>query len=232
MKAGPETIATNAEGWWERERLSFLLREVAADVPGLHLDVGGGRGTFAQSLARSGSRVVCVDGHAYSEWQHSDRVFHVVAAADRLPFRAEAFDSVSALDVIEHLRDDSAAASELARVTAPGGVVTITVPASQRLWSQHDENVGHHRRYSRAQLDGVTAGAGLAVVRTTHFFSWLYPVAWATRRSRGALTGDEGGRLTTAIAGLICRAERAVLERFPLPFGTSLLTRARKKVQR
>ena len=66
---GPSTMPTAADGWWEQERLKFLVDTVAAaDGIPMHLDVGGGRGTFATILARTGATVICVDGHPWQEW--------------------------------------------------------------------------------------------------------------------------------------------------------------------
>lgn len=53
-----------------------------------------------------------------------------IAASDiyRLPYRDGFFDKVVLSEVLEHVPDDSAALSEVARVVRPGGIVAITVP--------------------------------------------------------------------------------------------------------
>lgn len=45
------------------------------------------------------------------------------------PFPDACFDTVLALDVLEHVADDAALVKELLRVTKPGGTVWISVPA-------------------------------------------------------------------------------------------------------
>ena len=52
----------------------------------------------------------------------------VVGYADRLPFAGETFDTVLCTEVLEHVQDAERAASELFRVTKPGGTVLVTVP--------------------------------------------------------------------------------------------------------
>lgn len=52
----------------------------------------------------------------------------VVGYADRLPFAGETFDTVLCTEVLEHVQDAERAASEMFRVTRPGGAVLVTVP--------------------------------------------------------------------------------------------------------
>jgi ubiquinone/menaquinone biosynthesis C-methylase UbiE len=57
-----------------------------------------------------------------------------------------------ALDVLEHVEDDTLAFSELLRITKPGGIIIINVPAFMSLWSDWDISLGHFRRYSKSML--------------------------------------------------------------------------------
>ena len=80
----------------------------------------------------------------------------VVGAADRpLPFSDGAFDAAVALDVLEHLDDDRAAAAELGRVVRPGGFLVVFVPAFQILWGYNDEYSHHRRRYRQPAAGGL-----------------------------------------------------------------------------
>ena len=83
-----------------------------------------------------------------------------VARAEHLPFPAGCADLVTSMDVIEHL-DDDAALADYRRVVRPGGLVLLTVPAYQWLWSDHDTWAAHRRRYSRPTLVAAVDRAGL-----------------------------------------------------------------------
>ena len=78
-------------------------------------------------------------------------------------------DAVLALDVIEHLDDDSAAVRRLGSLTKPGGLVVVSVPALPELYGEFDGIQGHRRRYLPQGLrDGLRrfgpgSGAGLLV---------------------------------------------------------------------
>lgn len=116
------------------ERLEPVAEQAAvlADVqPGSRvLDVGCGTGTFARAAAARGGRVVGLDGEPAllevarsldqdgSLWRESD--FAVLDAEDHV------FDVVASLFGVMYAPDHRAAASELARVCAPEGVVVLS----------------------------------------------------------------------------------------------------------
>ena len=61
------------------------------------------------------------------------------------------FDMVCAFEVLEHLKDDRAAATRGAP-GAPGGHLMISMPAWQHRFNSWDNLVGHYRRYSPFQV--------------------------------------------------------------------------------
>ena len=69
-----------------------------------------------------------------------------------LPYADRTFDLVCALDIIEHVDDDCAAWSEVARVAKPGAVLLVSVPLHPSRWTSFDEFVGHKRRYEPEEL--------------------------------------------------------------------------------
>lgn len=87
-------------------------------------------------------------------------------AADR---PQAAFDALLYVNVLEHIADD---AGELALAYAalrPGGRLCVFVPALRWLTSAHDRQVGHQRRYGRAELRSRVEAAGFSVVRLDWF---------------------------------------------------------------
>ena len=52
----------------------------------------------------------------------------LVAAAEHLPYQSDQFDLVLSNEVIEHVADEHATASEMVRVTRPGGRIVIFCP--------------------------------------------------------------------------------------------------------
>lgn len=159
-----------------------------------------------------------------------------VAVAERLPYATGVADLLASMDVIEHLDDDSVALAEYGRVLRPGGLLLLTVPAYQWLWSGHDDMAAHRRRYSRPRLVAVVADSGFDVERCTYFNSFLVPPAVLLRRTPlRRLAGDaddDVGASSPAVGrimGAASAAERRLLGRRQVPFGLSILLLARNR---
>ncbi len=81
------------------------------------------------------------------------RTYHPICSdLVRLPYRDESFDFVGALDVLEHIKNDRLAISEISRILKKNGIVIITVPHRMRYYSFQDRIIGHFRRYEINQI--------------------------------------------------------------------------------
>lgn len=153
---------------------------------------------------------------------------------DGLPFEAGSFDLIAALDVIEHVERDRESVAALARLLKPGGTMIVTVPAYGWLWSEHDEEHHHKRRYVRPQIRALMRSGGLDVIRCGYFNTLLFPLVALIRASKKLLGFPRGadddmpGPLVNNALQRIMASERALMGLFPLPFGTSILCVARR----
>lgn len=86
-----------------------------------------------------------------------------------LPFPDGMFDLVCAFDIVEHVDDDAAALSELARVAAPGAALLLSVPLHQALWTPFDDFVGHRRRYEPERLLSELGEHGFVVEQSAAY---------------------------------------------------------------
>ena len=98
------------------------------------------------------------------------------------------FDAVLMLDVLEHLDDDAAALRQVKPVIRTGGLLLATVPASPKLWSQHDVLNQHRRRYTQELLAERLRAASYEIQHLTHINSRLYPLAWLHRLAANKTT--------------------------------------------
>ena len=100
-----------------------------ADAPGrLLLDVGSGTGQLAARAAAAGRSVVAVDTDPDMVAMSGAAVPRRVLSASlpALPFADGTFEAVTANFVVNHVADPRTAVRELARVTRPGGRLSLT----------------------------------------------------------------------------------------------------------
>jgi SAM-dependent methyltransferase len=219
--------------WWYAERrriLRTMAREAfPADRAGrVAVDVGAAGGGNTRVLQRSGFLAVPLEYGPDGAGVARERGLPSVRGdACRLPLVGDCVDLLVAFDVLEHIDDDRTAMAEFHRVLRPGGLLFIAVPADMRLWSAHDEAVGHVRRYDRAGLSEVVADAGFEVLEVKSWNVLLRPLVSFRRRRATESDLGEIRPITNWVLGRVI-----ALERF-LPFlhgqgGVSLILRARR----
>lgn len=160
----------------------------------------------------------------------------VIGNATAMPFDDDAFDGVTALDVLEHIEDDAAAVHEIRRVLKPGGPLIATVPCHPALYSGHDKALHHVRRYKRLQFIALLENAGFTIERATWTNSLLFPAVAAHRLASRLLWMNQPDRPSDAAAKVgpmnhlltrVFEAERSLVRKHDLPFGLSMLVVAR-----
>jgi len=213
--------------WWYRERRYLLTRMVSGLAPGVAVDVGAAGGGNTRVLKALGWRACALEyGPAGAEVCAQRSIPVLRGDATRLPLAAASLDLVVAFDVLEHLEDDKAAASGVFEALKPGGTFVVAVPADPRLWSAHDDAVGHVRRYTRQTLGDLLGGAGFEVEPMRSWNVLMRPVVALRRRSSTGSDLDHLPGIVNAALGLVVAAER-YLPVQSLP-GVSLFVRARR----
>jgi len=223
--------------WWFRGRLAVIRASLRRALPARRvrlLELGCGSGNVLAALGEFGE-AVGMDAHedltAAARAAGLDvRVGHLPDDLGVPPGWAEV---VLLLDVIEHVDDDVAALRAARAAVGEGGLLVVTVPAYQWLWSGHDEVLGHRRRYTAAGLRAAVERAGFEVLRVSYFNTLLFPLLAAVRGWK-RLRGDRGHDLRRPTAPLnrllegVFAFERHLVPRLPLPFGASLLLIGRR----
>jgi SAM-dependent methyltransferase len=213
--------------WWYRERRVLLERDLRGLRPGTALDVGAAGGGNTRVLRRLGWNAIALEyGPEGAQVAHERGLPTLRGDATALPVADASLDLVVAFDVLEHLDDDDAAVRVVRRVLRPGGRYLVAVPCDPRLWSAHDEAVGHVRRYTRATLSSLLVRGGFSLGPMRSWNVLLRPVVSLRRR---ASTGSDLEALSPVVnLGLrsIITAERYLPVR-SLP-GVSLMVEARR----
>lgn len=146
------------------------------------LEVGAGLGSITDLYA-DGRRVTATDVSADCVASMRRRFAgRPNVSVDELDLRAGddqlgTFDSVVLINVLEHIEDDVAALTVLARKLNPGGRIIVYVPALNGLYGAWDRLVGHFRRYSKWRMRALAAEAGLEVEELRYVNALAIP-AW------------------------------------------------------
>ncbi|MDD5681641.1 MAG: class I SAM-dependent methyltransferase, partial [Candidatus Omnitrophica bacterium] len=75
-----------------------------------------------------------------------------------LPLKDNCAKVVTALDVLEHIKDDRKALEELVRISEVSGIIVISVPACPYLMGDWDKSLGHFRRYRVSDFQHLLSG--------------------------------------------------------------------------
>ena len=226
--------------WWfvgRRRIVGEILASLDLPEHARILDAGCGTGGNLQFLSQFGevTGVELDDGAAALARERGTRPVLKGSLPDGMPFAGQQFDLIVLLDVLEHIDDDSDSLRALAELLAPGGHLVLTVPAFPFLWSPHDEEHHHKRRYRASGLREVVASAGLRLSYLSHFNTWLFPMVAAVRLVRKIFPAHEVGRdvqlpgpAVNSMLRAVFGSERRWIGRLRMPFGVSLLAVARK----
>lgn len=164
--------------FWFHHRNTCIL-EVMRQFPPLGpvFDVGGGNGFVAKGMQDAGFEVVLLEpgGTGARNAQRRGIQNVVCAGLEDAGFGQASMAAAGLFDVLEHIEEDRKFLELVKWYLCPSGLVYLTVPAYQVLWSHEDVNAGHFRRYGRQPLLDLLRDAGFAVQFLTGFFQFLLP---------------------------------------------------------
>jgi SAM-dependent methyltransferase len=179
--------------WFYRGKRAIVRRWIERSVrltpDDLLIDAGMGTGRWLEEMAGT-CRILGVDDHDESIEMARPRVEAAGGQCLKAPLHQVDLPDgtatvITAMDVLEHIEDDRAALAELVRLTRPGGLIVLTVPALRWLWSDWDVVLHHYRRYHKADLRKlIDSVPGVEIERCEYFNAALLPAIWLVRSWR------------------------------------------------
>ena len=230
--------------WWfvgRRIILAETIQRHLASPVAQALDIGCGTGGNFPILSRFSKAVMGLDTSPQALGYCRSRGWNTVGLMQKdgmLPFADETVDLVTLFDILEHVADERPLLGEIRRVLRPDGLLIVTVPAFQFLWSEHDVALHHYRRYTRRNLTRLLADEGLKIISASYVITFSFPLIVLYRVLKGALNFFSSDTAKTSHVRLpsplntffirILAWESKLLAYTTFPFGTSVLVVATK----
>ena len=229
--------------WWFRGRRKIIEsilsgQLIAGERRILSVGCGPAEGlAWLLPFAGSQGKVVGLDVDPTHARNLNENIEFVVGSLEDAPLADASFDVVLALDVLEHLDDDSKGLREAVRLVKPKGLLLLTVPALPSLWGGQDVVSEHRRRYTKRSFVRLFKNAGLSEYHVRYFNTLLFPLVAAVRlsrrsagmgaRQRSDFEDNRPGLINDALAWVFS-SESRLRNYLPMPIGVSLVATFRR----
>ncbi|MEK6692719.1 MAG: class I SAM-dependent methyltransferase [Nitrospirota bacterium] len=217
--------------FWFNVRRKWIFNSIKKFVlpPARILEVGCGTGNVSSFLAEKGYLVTGCEYYREAIDMAWPGFRKVQGDAKYLPFSDSTFDIVGLFDVLEHFDDDIEVMREAIRVIRKNGIIIITVPAKEELWSFVDVRAFHKRRYTKEMLKKILSEGRLNPLLIEYIFMSLYiPMKYLRRKEKESYNQFQINGVVNTIMKGIFNMERIASRGVPLPIGTSLIAVAKR----
>jgi SAM-dependent methyltransferase len=211
-------------------QFSSIHRFIRGEV----LEVGGGIGTISAAVAGmpevSSLTITETNPNNRSRLSRSLGKRSAISAEDISvsvpgPFRS-GFDTVIAVNVMEHIEDDERFFRNCCACLKPGGRLLVLVPAMRFLFGTLDAADSHKRRYEKNDLLALASDNGLALLRL-RYMNLPGALGWYYHGKVLGLRVHRKGDLS--VFEFFVPLFRALESIIPPPFGLSLVLAAERR---
>lgn len=222
-----------ATHWWFRSRTVIISRILDYFLPVKKdlriVEVGAGIGGNIDLLKRYGD-LTLIEGDSYAanilktKGNHKITKGYLPDIVDKIDAK---FNLIVLIDVLEHIKNDHEALVSLKKLMNNNSLLLISVPALMFLWSYHDKEHGHVRRYNKKELQNLLIKSGYKIQFITYYNAILFPFIFFTRLLKKLLKSKtcdlkKNNSVLNYILFKIFSFEQHILFKINIPFGTSL----------
>ena len=195
------------------------------------LEVGCGIGSFTKMLVTYGNvyaidldedcieqarqAINCKENVGFGNIEHGDYFFG-----------EKTFDTITCINVLEHIEYDKQALRNMYQLLKPTGVLVLLVPAHPFLYGQIDKEIGHYRRYTKKGVMTLLEEVNFDVVYARKMNA-LGGIGWwfTGKILQDTSVSEKKLQFFDKIAPFILPLE----EKIEPPIGTSVLAIAKRK---
>lgn len=184
---GTETLevisAANNFNYW-------MYKTIARYCRGQILEIGSGIGNISKYFLEDGATISLSDfdeeympglKDQFKSKENLNGIFHIDFSDNNIekahPDLLGKFDTIFALNVVEHISDHNLAVKNAHKLLKENGKIVILVPAFQRLFNQFDEQLDHQRRYTARTLKTLIETNGFKV-KHSRYFNFIGMLGW------------------------------------------------------
>ena len=169
----------------------WMYETIKPHCRGEILEIGSGIGNISQFFLHDGSNIWLSDiersyfprlEEKFGKYKNLRGMIRLDFSDKNLeknhPELLEKFDTIFALNVVEHIPDHEQALKNAMKMLRKGGKVVILVPAFPSLYNGFDEQLDHQRRYTRKSLTALIENADFEIIHKQYFnfiaiFGWF-----------------------------------------------------------
>lgn len=233
------------DSFWFQHRNECIVAAIKRFPPqGGILEVGGGNGYVTRRILDENIECALLEPGIIGALnaKRGRKIPEVICSTlEGAMFEKEKLAAVAMFDVIEHVEDDQGMVDQISDLLKPGGLFYCTVPVHGWLWSGHDVEAGHFRRYNKAGLEALLSQQ-FELLYSSCFFSILVLPMFLFRALPFRILGGRsmfspktehstgsGHKIGNILQGLLSKEVEKIKSGKKIVNGTSMMIIARKR---
>jgi SAM-dependent methyltransferase len=216
------------------------LTEVTGKERPLVMDIGCGTGKMLEELSQFADAIGCDYNIDAVEFCRKRGNFLLIqASAENIPLLNKSLNIVFILGVLNHreIKDDQKVLNEVFRILKPGGILIITEPALQFLYSEHDKTQHSKHRYNKREMREMLTKATFEIIKLSYYDIILFPLSFLYRMIRKIFPARQRSDIfyTPNLLNRILRSilffEAKLLRKIDFSIGLSVFAVAQKPLE-